>query len=86
MTSNIGLHVGVDRRMTDGNVITKICRIYGLPFFLTHGALLRARAPLLDFFPETFLFYKRVDKKSLISARQDLKLWPPKPTNGRSIH
>ena len=46
VTSNIGLHVGVDGRMTDGNVITKISRIYRLPFFLTHGAQLGARAPL----------------------------------------
>ena len=28
VTSNIDLHVGVDGRITDGNVITKISRIY----------------------------------------------------------
>ena len=32
-----GLHVGAD-----GHVITKISRIYSLPFFLTHGSPLRA--------------------------------------------
>ena len=31
---------GVDGR-TDGHVITKISRIFWLPFFLTHGAPLR---------------------------------------------
>ena len=32
---------------TDGHVITKISRICKLPYFLTHGTPLRARAPLL---------------------------------------
>ena len=34
------LHVGADVR-SDGHVITKISRIYRLPFFLTHGSPLK---------------------------------------------
>ena len=43
MTFDISLHVGGGRtdERTDGHVSTKFSRIYGLPFFLTHGAPLR---------------------------------------------
>ena len=41
-----------------GHVIAKFSRIFGLPLFLTHGAPLRARAPLSKFLAITCNLFK----------------------------